>query len=680
MGTPAYMSPEQADDAATVDKRADIYSLGCTFYALLTGKPPFEGATLLEVITKHRQEKIQRPEVVVAGLPSVLGDIIERMTAKQPDDRYQDLSEVIFDLEVFLELRENPAATANASAGQNASSPELIHNSATQQLQSEMDHTHESTSGKVFEVNQSSATTSGSVTTTERTMAFAPELPADQAGKFQLSARQFNASPLVLGKRFLPWLWFGFCGTLALVSFMLGLWSAAQSAFSSAQELASTAKQTVGAMAESTQTNPVPTASSSAAGSATEHFRKMISRFKFTFGCLTAGIFAPVVALVLAGREGRSALALRYRESLKAGGVGNWIFLGFAAVAMLMIVHFLGLWVPTLLALVLGTAVAVGYDFAVLQPLLKHRQEPLQQAQTVIKQLRLRGWEESQIQQQVVKNVGAGWHEFFELLFGYQAFRNWQAKSGSSAGHRDWLSRIRDLWIDRWDEKLAEQRRVHDEKLLATTEKAELVASGLSAAEAQKQADAMAASMVDAAVETRQALQELAAGRLTDQAAAAKRQKIKQMLAQARSGKVSGKAKSRRAVEALMGHLLGGKFRFSAAVVLLLACGWWGNVNRTSVESYWQQAKDSVTALAEDATLDNIADKASQTAKSAMADADKQTWVAVLAGSVHERNVVYVALAGLIMLASCFVTGWRISLLVVPLAGLALAVPVFFRG
>ena len=102
MGTPAYMSPEQADDAASVDHRADIYSLGCTFYALLTGRPPFTSDSALDVITKHKTSKVERPDKVISGIPSDLGTIVEKMTAKEAADRYQDLDETIRDLERFL--------------------------------------------------------------------------------------------------------------------------------------------------------------------------------------------------------------------------------------------------------------------------------------------------------------------------------------------------------------------------------------------------------------------------------------------------------------------------------------------------------------------------------------------------------------------------------------------------
>src|SRR5262249_16311258 len=64
MGTPAYMAPEQARDATHVDARADIYSLGCTLYALVCGRPPFQGKTALEVLTKHAFEAVPPPETI----------------------------------------------------------------------------------------------------------------------------------------------------------------------------------------------------------------------------------------------------------------------------------------------------------------------------------------------------------------------------------------------------------------------------------------------------------------------------------------------------------------------------------------------------------------------------------------------------------------------------------------
>ena len=57
MGTPDYMAPEQAIDFHTADIRADIYSLGCTFYYLLTGQPPFAGGTLAEKLLRHQQQE-----------------------------------------------------------------------------------------------------------------------------------------------------------------------------------------------------------------------------------------------------------------------------------------------------------------------------------------------------------------------------------------------------------------------------------------------------------------------------------------------------------------------------------------------------------------------------------------------------------------------------------------------
>lgn len=105
MGTPAYMAPEQAENAAAVDHRADIYSLGCTLYVLLTGRPPFEGASALEVITKHRTEPIVRPEAIVRRISPELSEIVLKMVAKRPEDRYQNVPALIRALEDFMGIK-----------------------------------------------------------------------------------------------------------------------------------------------------------------------------------------------------------------------------------------------------------------------------------------------------------------------------------------------------------------------------------------------------------------------------------------------------------------------------------------------------------------------------------------------------------------------------------------------
>lgn len=102
MGTPAFMAPEQARDAARVDHRADIYSLGCTLYDLVTGRPPFQGRTAVEVLSKLQTEPIPPPDLIVKRVPRELSAIILKMTAKKPEDRYRDLGEVISALEGFL--------------------------------------------------------------------------------------------------------------------------------------------------------------------------------------------------------------------------------------------------------------------------------------------------------------------------------------------------------------------------------------------------------------------------------------------------------------------------------------------------------------------------------------------------------------------------------------------------
>lgn len=102
LGTPAYMAPEQCRDAATVDHRADIYSLGGTLYTLVTGLPPFEGTSAVELMKKHAYTPLVPPEVHAPRLPAAVSAVIQKMMAKHPGERYQNMGEVTRVLEEWL--------------------------------------------------------------------------------------------------------------------------------------------------------------------------------------------------------------------------------------------------------------------------------------------------------------------------------------------------------------------------------------------------------------------------------------------------------------------------------------------------------------------------------------------------------------------------------------------------
>ena len=106
-GTPYYISPEQVRGDPTVDYRADIYSLGCTLYHMVTGKVPFEGANPSIVMTKHLKEEPIPPDHVNPNLSSGIGEVIELCMHKEPDERYNSTSDLLHDLEA-LERGEPP--------------------------------------------------------------------------------------------------------------------------------------------------------------------------------------------------------------------------------------------------------------------------------------------------------------------------------------------------------------------------------------------------------------------------------------------------------------------------------------------------------------------------------------------------------------------------------------------
>jgi serine/threonine protein kinase len=105
LGDVRYMSPEQTR-GGNVDNRSDLYSLGALVYALLTGRPPFQGQTLVETITAIRQAEPVKPKKFHLAIPDQLEKVVMKLLAKRPEDRYQNAAAVLVDLERVVKFEK----------------------------------------------------------------------------------------------------------------------------------------------------------------------------------------------------------------------------------------------------------------------------------------------------------------------------------------------------------------------------------------------------------------------------------------------------------------------------------------------------------------------------------------------------------------------------------------------
>lgn len=98
VGTVDYMAPEQARNSRLADIRSDIYSLGCTWFQMLTGKAPFSEGSLTNKLHAHATQKIPDPREVQENIPEGVVAVLRQMLAKKPENRYQTPTELIKDL------------------------------------------------------------------------------------------------------------------------------------------------------------------------------------------------------------------------------------------------------------------------------------------------------------------------------------------------------------------------------------------------------------------------------------------------------------------------------------------------------------------------------------------------------------------------------------------------------
>ena len=122
LGTFDYISPEQARDPRLADVRSDVYSLGCTFYYMLTGSPPYPEGTMLQKLLQHQGDEVPDAREANRNVPAEISAVVKKMMKKNPDERYQTPDALIFDLVEIADI----LGLRVSSRGRVESSPSVV--------------------------------------------------------------------------------------------------------------------------------------------------------------------------------------------------------------------------------------------------------------------------------------------------------------------------------------------------------------------------------------------------------------------------------------------------------------------------------------------------------------------------------------------------------------------------
>lgn len=120
VGTCRYMSPEQIRGTGTISGRSDLYALGCLLFEMLTGRVPYDGATMIEIFDQHLERTPPSVRDSIPDCPEALDRLVSRMLAKDPADRPASAADVLVELEGIL---ADPERAADVSSDSNAEEP-----------------------------------------------------------------------------------------------------------------------------------------------------------------------------------------------------------------------------------------------------------------------------------------------------------------------------------------------------------------------------------------------------------------------------------------------------------------------------------------------------------------------------------------------------------------------------